>query len=66
MMEEMIAVAEEFYKALKLHYRVVRIVAGALNDAAAMKYDLEGWFPASQTYRKLVSCSTCTDYQVIV
>jgi seryl-tRNA synthetase len=41
----------------------VSIVSGALNDAAAKKYDLEGWFPASQTYRELVSCSNCTDYQ---
>lgn len=39
------------------------IVSGALNDAAAKKYDLEAWFPASQTYRELVSCSNCTDYQ---
>lgn len=42
---------------------MVSIVSGALNDAAAKKYDLEGWFPASQTYRELVSCSNCTDYQ---
>ena len=39
------------------------IVSGALNDAAAKKYDLEAWFPASKTYRELVSCSNCTDYQ---
>ncbi|KAJ0974163.1 hypothetical protein J5N97_016128 [Dioscorea zingiberensis] len=32
-------------------------------EAAAKKYDLEGWFPASKTYRELVSCSNCTDYQ---
>ncbi|KAK3148092.1 hypothetical protein QOZ80_3BG0290640 [Eleusine coracana subsp. coracana] len=53
---------EELYK-LGIPYRVVSIVSGALNDAAAKKYDLEGWFPASQTYRELVSCSNCTDYQ---
>lgn len=39
------------------------IVSGALNDSAAKKYDLEGWFPASETYREIVSCSNCTDYQ---
>ena len=44
-------------------YHVVAIVSGALNDAVAKKYDLEGWFPSSQTYRELVSCSNCTDYQ---
>jgi seryl-tRNA synthetase len=42
---------------------VVSIVSGALNDAAAKKYDLEAWFPASRTHRELVSCSNCTDYQ---
>ncbi|CAB4306571.1 unnamed protein product [Prunus armeniaca] len=61
--EEMIKNSEDFYKALNLPYRVVGIVSGALNGAAANKYDLEGWFPASQTYRELVSCSNCTDYQ---
>ena len=48
---------------LKIPYQVVVIVSGALNDAAAKKYDLEAWFPASQTYRELVSCSNCPDYQ---
>ena len=44
---------------LNLPYQVVSIVSGALNDAASKKY----WFPASQAYRELVSCSNCTDYQ---
>jgi len=48
---------------LKLPYRVINIVSGALNDAAAKKYDLEAWFPGYGTYRELVSCSNCTDYQ---
>ncbi|XAR63610.1 Serine--tRNA ligase [Bertholletia excelsa] len=63
MHEEMIKNSEEFYQLLKIPYQVVAIVSGALNDAAAKKYDLEGWFPASNTYRELVSCSNCTDYQ---
>ncbi|PQQ09220.1 serine--tRNA ligase [Prunus yedoensis var. nudiflora] len=63
MHEEMIKNSEDFYKLLNLPYHVVAIVSGALNDAAAKKYDLEAWFPASQTYRELVSCSNCTDYQ---
>ncbi|KAI3694242.1 hypothetical protein L1987_77204 [Smallanthus sonchifolius] len=63
MHEEMIKNSEEFYQMLKLPYQVVNIVSGALNDAAAKKYDLEAWFPASSTYRELVSCSNCTDYQ---
>ncbi|KAK9691877.1 hypothetical protein RND81_09G226100 [Saponaria officinalis] len=63
MLEEMITNSEEFYKALKLPYQIVAIVSGALNDAAAKKYDLEAWFPASKTFRELVSCSNCTDFQ---
>lgn len=55
--------AEEFYQSLKLPYRVVVIVSGALNNAAAKKYDLEAWFPFQGEYKELVSCSNCTDYQ---
>ncbi|KAJ3116876.1 Cytosolic seryl-tRNA synthetase [Phlyctochytrium bullatum] len=63
MHEEMLAAAEEFYKSLGLPYRVVNIVSKALNNAAAKKYDLEAWFPFQGTYKELVSCSNCTDYQ---
>ncbi|XP_068662815.1 serine--tRNA ligase-like isoform X2 [Aristolochia californica] len=63
MHEEMIKNSEDFYKELNIPYQLVSIVSGALNDAAAKKYDLEGWFPASKTFRELVSCSNCTDYQ---
>jgi seryl-tRNA synthetase len=63
MHEEMLKNAEEFYQSLGIPYRVVNIVSGELNDAAAKKYDLEGWFPGLNCYRELVSCSNCTDYQ---
>merc|ERR1712079_850422 len=39
------------------------IVSGDLDDAAMIKYDLEGWFPGQGEYRELVSCSNCTDFQ---
>ena len=61
--EEMIAISEEFYQSLKLPYQIVNIVSGALNNAAAKKYDLEAWFPRYGGYRELVSASNCTDYQ---
>lgn len=61
--KEMLGVAEEFYQSLGIAYEVVNIVSGELNNAAAMKYDLEGWFPTLGIYRELVSCSNCTDYQ---
>ncbi|GAX82011.1 hypothetical protein CEUSTIGMA_g9439.t1 [Chlamydomonas eustigma] len=62
-MEAMIRHAEDFYQSLGIPFRVVSIVSGALNKAASKKYDLEAWFPAGQSYRELVSCSNCTDYQ---
>ncbi|TPP62970.1 Seryl tRNA Synthetase [Fasciola gigantica] len=63
MFHEMIGNAEAFHQALGIPYRIVSIVSGELNNAAAMKYDLEGWFPGSGAFRELVSCSNCTDYQ---
>lgn len=59
MHEEMITIARDFYQSvcaclllpavmllwsqLGLAYRVVTIVSGELNNAAAKKYDLEAW-----------------------
>jgi seryl-tRNA synthetase len=63
MHQEMLCCAEDFHKALGIPYRVVNIVSGELNDAAMIKYDLEGWFPGQGRYRELVSCSNCTDFQ---
>ena len=62
-LEEMIGNAEEFCQLLGIPYRVVCICSGALNNAAAKKWDLEAWFPASGAFRELVSCSNCLDYQ---
>lgn len=61
--DRMIGASEEFYKSLGLPYRVVGIVSGELNNAAAKKFDLEAWFPFQKEYKELVSCSNCTDYQ---
>ncbi|EPX73272.1 cytoplasmic serine-tRNA ligase Srs1 [Schizosaccharomyces octosporus yFS286] len=61
--DDMMNHAEEFYKALEIPFRVVSIVSGALNNAAAKKFDLEAWFPYQGEYKELVSCSNCTDYQ---
>ncbi|KAI0269547.1 serine-tRNA ligase [Russula aff. rugulosa BPL654] len=61
--DSMVATSEEFYQSLGIPYRLVAIVSGALNLAASQKYDLEAWFPFQGTYKELVSCSNCTDYQ---
>ena len=61
--KKLLEVTEDIYKKLGLPYRIVSIVSSALNDNAAIKYDLEAWFPGSNTYRELVSCTNCKDYQ---
>ncbi|KAL0222253.1 hypothetical protein RCL1_002107 [Eukaryota sp. TZLM3-RCL] len=63
MFQEMITNAKQFLELLELPYREVEIVSGALNNAAAIKHDLEAVFRHSGTFRELVSCSNCTDYQ---
>ena len=63
MHEVMSKQAEAFTNSLGLPYRVVNIVSGELNNAAAKKYDLEAWFPYESAFRELVSCSNCLDYQ---
>jgi len=62
-LDEMIGNAEEFCKILEIPYRVVCICSGALNNAAAKKWDLEAWFPGSGAFRELVSTSNCLDFQ---
>ena len=44
----MLLVTRPALQSLGLPYRVVNIVSGALNNAAAKKYDLEAWFPSSK------------------
>lgn len=61
--EEMTALSEEFLQSLGIPYQVISIVSGALNKAAAKKYDIEAWFPGYGQYKEVVSCSNCTDYQ---
>ena len=63
MMDEMIGNAEAFYQALNVPYRVVNIVSGALNNAAAKKLDLEAWFPGSGMLI-IVELSNCQDYKL--
>lgn len=61
--DKMVNCSETFLQGLNLPYQVMNIASGGLNDAAAMKYDIEAWFPGYDAFRELVSCSNCTDYQ---
>lgn len=63
MFDELIDNSEAFYQSLGLPYQLISIVSGALNNAAAKKYDLEAWFPHQGEFKELVSVSNCTDYR---
>lgn len=63
--EKLLANAEEFFRMLKIPYRVVNVCTGDLGTVAAKKYDLEAWLPGQGKYREVVSCSNCTSYQAI-
>ncbi len=65
-LEEILALEEEFYKALQLPYRVMRVCAGDMGAPAYKKYDIEVWMPGKGEkgeYGEVTSCSNCTDFQ---
>lgn len=61
--DELMSNSEDLFKKLKLPYRTVNICTGDIGTVAAKKYDLEAYMPAQGTYREMVSCSNCTDWQ---
>ena len=61
--EELLSNATEMWDSPGLHYRVVNICTGDMGTVAAKKYDLEAWLPGADSYKEVVSCSNCTDYQ---
>lgn len=64
--EEMLAIEEEFYQALKLPYRVLLMCKGDLGAPAYKKYDIEVWMPfigEDGGYGEVTSASNCTDFQ---
>ncbi len=63
MHEQLLAIEEEIWQALKIPYHIINIASGDLGAPAAKKYDLEYWSKVDAKYRELTSCSNCTDYQ---
>ena len=61
--EELLSNAEDLVQKLGLPYRVVNVCTGDIGTVAAKKYDIDAWMPAQKTYREIISCSNCTDYQ---
>jgi seryl-tRNA synthetase len=61
--EELITNAEEIFRGLGVHHRVVILCSGDTGSTAAKTYDLEAWLPAQTKFREMVSSSNVTDYQ---
>jgi len=61
--EKMISIAEEFYQNLGIAHCVVLLSSGDMGKISAKTYDIEAWMAGQNTYREIVSCSNCLDYQ---
>lgn len=61
--EQMLSIVEEFYQKLEIPYRVMLLSSGDLGKVSAKTYDLEAWMAGQNTYREIVSCSNCLDFQ---
>jgi len=61
--EQMLSVVEEFYQKLEIPYRIMVLSSGDLGKISAKTYDLEAWMAGQNSYREIVSCSNCLDFQ---
>ncbi|MBI2547839.1 serine--tRNA ligase [Candidatus Woesearchaeota archaeon] len=61
--EELLNNALALVNDLGFHARIMNMCAADIGTVAAKKYDIECWMPAQNTYREIISCSNCTDYQ---
>ncbi|MBY5161427.1 serine--tRNA ligase [Salsipaludibacter albus] len=61
--ERLLAIEEELFTGLELHYQVVDIPVGDLGASAARKFDIEAWMPGQDAFREVTSTSNTTDYQ---
>jgi seryl-tRNA synthetase len=62
-LETLLRDAELVLQKLNLPYRVVELCTADLGFGSAKTYDLEVWFPGSNCYREISSCSNFTDFQ---
>ncbi len=61
--EHMLTNVEEFYQKLELPYRIMILSSSDLGKISAKTYDLEVWMAGQNSYREIVSCSNCWDFQ---
>jgi seryl-tRNA synthetase len=62
LLEELQKNAEDLYRNLGLHHRVVVLCSGDTGTVQAKTYDIQVWM-ADGEYREIGSNSNCTDYQ---
>ncbi|XP_072973494.1 serine--tRNA ligase, chloroplastic/mitochondrial isoform X2 [Typha angustifolia] len=61
--EELIAIEEDLFTSLGLHFKILDMATGDLGAPAYRKFDVEAWMPGLGRYGEISSASNCTDYQ---
>lgn len=61
--QRMLRISEQFYESLDIPYRTVILSSGDMGKVSSKTYDIEAWMAGQSSYREVVSCSNCTDYQ---
>ncbi|RDJ32378.1 MAG: serine--tRNA ligase [Crenarchaeota archaeon] len=61
--ERMLSIAEEFYQSLEIPHRVMLLSSADMGKVSAKTYDIEAWMAGQNSFREIVSCSNCLDYQ---
>ncbi len=61
--EMMLEAAEQFYQNLEIPYRVMLLSSADIGKVSAKTWDIEAWMAGQNSYREIVSCSNCWDYQ---
>ena len=63
MLDEIVMIEEEIFRALEIPYRVLDMCSGDLGAQHCRKFDLEAWMPGRGGWGEVTSASNCTDYQ---
>src|SRR5438445_5663120 len=61
--ERLLSIVEEFYQKIELPYRIMLLSSGELGKVSAKTYDLDAWMAGQNSYREIVSCAHCLDFQ---
>jgi len=62
-LESLVKQAEAVYQRLGIPYKLALLCAGEMSVAATKAYDPLAWFPGTQSWMELSSCSNCLDWQ---